>query len=114
MVNTSVALTLQPGRLPGRDAWDSGNVFPGGGARRRRRGVDHNANRRGESDHDSPAGPGPHGYHGERRAITVTPAQARLGNWGMSVPAESATRIEPRGQTGQIGLGTAQPSRWLG
>jgi hypothetical protein len=36
------------------------------------------------------------------------------GKLGMSVPAESATRIEPRGQTGQIGLGTAQPSRWLG
>jgi hypothetical protein len=77
-------------------------------------GVGHNANRRGESDHDSPAGPGPHGDHGERRAITVTPAQARLGNWGMSVPAESATRIEPRGQNGQTGLGTAQLPRWLG
>src|ERR1051326_8907654 len=32
----------------------------------------------------------------------------------MSVPAESATRIELRGQTGQTGLGTAQPPRCSG
>jgi hypothetical protein len=32
MVDTSLALTPQTGRLPARDALDSGNVFPGGGA----------------------------------------------------------------------------------
>jgi len=37
MVDTPVALTPQTGRLPARDARDSGNVLPGGGAGCRRR-----------------------------------------------------------------------------
>src|SRR5215469_2920752 len=52
---------------------------------------------------------GPHGNHGERRAITVTPAQARLGNWGCPSPQNQPPGSSREGKPDKLARGPLNP-----